>query len=78
MRTPLLQLIERCRRQQQQKPGQLEIPDAPKSWQGISRELTLVYRDVSDFMMAVHLATSGIPWATDKEALEQWRRETVA
>jgi hypothetical protein len=25
MRTPLLQLIERCRRQQQQKPGQLEM-----------------------------------------------------
>lgn len=28
--TPLQRLIERCRRQQQQKPGQLEMPDEPK------------------------------------------------
>ena len=50
MRSPLQQLIERCRRQQQQIPGQLEIPDTPD-------EQTM--------------------WATEQEALDAWREQTV-
>jgi hypothetical protein len=54
---------------------------APRSatityWQGIPRELTTVYYDVSDFMMTLRLAASA-PWASEEEALEEWRSRTV-
>jgi hypothetical protein len=35
-----------------------------------------VYYDVSDFMMTLRLAASA-PWASEEEALEEWRSRTV-
>lgn len=40
MRSALQQLIERCRRQQQQVPGQLEIPDVPSLFDPCWHEYT--------------------------------------
>jgi hypothetical protein len=70
MTTPLLRLIERCRRQQQQLPGQLEIPDVPN-------DLLDIYMQQSDFMLTLRAATSEPLPASEHEALQEWRSRTV-
>jgi hypothetical protein len=67
----LQQLIERCRRQQQQIPGQLEMPSAEEN-----AKLIAVYEEQSDFMRTLRMAASEIVWASDFEAMEEWRSRT--
>jgi hypothetical protein len=67
----LQQLIERCRRQQQQIPGQLEMPDAEEN-----AKLMAIYEEQSDFMRTLRIAASEILWASEFEAMEEWRSRT--
>lgn len=74
--TPLQQLIERCRRQQQQKPGQLEIPDVLSYNPSHVLSFMAIYREQADFMMTLRVAAEGT-WASAEEALEEWRSRTL-
>lgn len=97
MITPLQRLIEKCRRQQQQKPGQLEMPDyeleifdeilpamsfdeaVSAGVQGYTMspdgEITVRPLEREDWDTTVKPPTR---WASRREVLEQWFRETVA
>lgn len=71
--TPLQRLIEHARRQQhKQKRGipsrQLDLP---------VDELMTVYESQSDFMRTLRAASSEILWASEREALEEWRSRTL-
>ena len=72
MCSELQQLIERCRRQQQQIPGQLEMPSAEEN-----AKLMSIYEAQSDFMRTLKAATSEILWASEQEAIEEWRLHTL-
>ena len=76
------EIIERCRRQQQQKPGQLEMLSEREE------QLMAVNRDMTNFMQMIacdcphpdYCAGMGeceSPWATEAEALEEWRSRTL-
>lgn len=100
MRTQLLQLIERCRRQQQQIPGQLEMPDERESFlmldpanvdrsiaerAEIPDDLTIADIDEQELYeehcrmrmeFMLHAYRNEALWATEEEALQEWRDRT--
>lgn len=57
--------------------GERMYPLGVESWQGIPRELTTIYHDVSDFIMTLRASASEVPWASAEEALEEWRSRTL-
>ena len=71
--TKLQRLIEQCRRKQQQKPGQLEIFDDTAD--SLADRLMAIYCEQTDFMRFVWAYE--IPWATEDEALAEWRSQTA-
>jgi hypothetical protein len=77
--SPILQLLERCRRQQQQIPGQLEIPDEPKSLPANAREAiadSIARKEKRAVASPIRVTNGGWTWATEEEALEEWRSRT--
>ncbi len=69
----LSELIERCRRQQQQKPGQLEIPEVSGM---LDERLMAVYEAQTNFMLVLKASAEGT-WASADEALAEWRSRTL-
>lgn len=102
--TPLQRLIEKCRRQQQQKPGQLSCfedavaagvqgytitpdgdmeirPLTQRDWDmtlGDIEEEELWEEHTRERIAQMEAERKPTRWASRREVLEQWRRETVA
>lgn len=84
--TPLQKLIERCRRQQQQKPGQLEmLSEREEQLMAVNHDMTHFMLDVRNVDRTEITEREGytrdewerMAWATEEEALEEWRSRTL-